>query len=224
MTLYKWSQTAALDASADGTINWAEGQSPSSVNNSGRAMMAATAKYRDDIAGAIVTSGASTAYSVSSYQGFDSAAHLGGQMVAFTPHVTNDATVTLNVDGLGPRPLRASPVELLAGTIIQGTPYVAVYNSSDAAFYLRGLYGNPYNVPLSAGLTTGGRWRRIRALHFRRGRRYRDRPIRRCSRCSARPGAPATDRRRSICLTREAVSPLSRTTWAASRHFASRTP
>lgn len=157
MTLYKWSQTAALDASADSTINWAEGQSPSSVNDSGRAMMAATAKYRDDIAGAIVTSGTSTAYTVSSYQGFDSAAHLGGQMIAFTPHVTNGATVTLNVDGLGARPLRASPgVELLAGTIIQGTPYVTVYNNSDAAFYLRGLYGNPYNVPLSAGLDYWG--------------------------------------------------------------------
>ena len=57
MTLYKWSQTAALDATADATINWAEGQAPSSVNDSARAMMAASAKYRDDIAGAIVTAG-----------------------------------------------------------------------------------------------------------------------------------------------------------------------
>ena len=55
MTFYKWSQTASADATADGTVNWAEGQSPSSVNDSARAMMAATAKYRDDIAGAIVT-------------------------------------------------------------------------------------------------------------------------------------------------------------------------
>jgi hypothetical protein len=55
MTIYKWSQTASVDAAADSTINWAEGQAPSSVNDSARAMMAATAKYRDDIAGAIVT-------------------------------------------------------------------------------------------------------------------------------------------------------------------------
>jgi microcystin-dependent protein len=157
MTLYKWSQTAALDATSDSTINWAEGQPPSSVNDAGRAMMAAIAKYRDDVAGAIVTSGTSTAYLVSSYQGFDGAVRLGGQAIAFTPHVTNGATVTLNVDGLGARPLRASPgVELLPGTIIQGTPYVAVYSSPDAAFYLRGLYGNPYNVPLGAGLDYWG--------------------------------------------------------------------
>lgn len=157
MTLYKWSQTASADATADSTINWAEGQAPSSVNDSARAMMAATAKYRDDIAGAIVTGGTSTAYTVSSYQVFDTLAHLGGQMIAFTPHTTNGATVTLNVDSLGAKPLRSAPnAELLAGTIVQGTPYVATYNNSDGAFYLQGFYGNSYNVPLGAGLDYWG--------------------------------------------------------------------
>jgi microcystin-dependent protein len=149
MTLYKWSQTASADATADSTINWAEGQSPSSVNDSARAMMAATAKYRDDIAGAIVTGGTSTAYSVSSYEAFDTLAHLNGQMIAFTPHITNGATVTLNVDSLGAKALRSAPgIEILAGTLVQGTPYVATYNNSDGAFYLHSFYGNPYNIPL----------------------------------------------------------------------------
>ena len=153
MTLYKWSQTASSDATADPTINWAEGQAPSSVNDSARAMMAATAKYRDDISGAVVTGGTSTAYTVASYEVFDTLAHLGGQMIAFTPHTTNGATVTLNVDSLGARPLRSAPnTELLAGTIVQGTPYVAVYNNSDGAFYLRGFYGNPYIIPIGAGM------------------------------------------------------------------------
>src|ERR1035438_7696823 len=129
MTLYKWSQTASSDATADSTINWAEGQAPSSVNDSARAMMAATAKYRDDIAGATVTGGTSTAYTVSSYQIFDTLAHLNGQVIAFAPHIANGVTVTLNVDSLGARPLRSSPgIELQAGTIIQGTPYVATYS------------------------------------------------------------------------------------------------
>src|ERR1700709_84949 len=108
MTLYKWSQTASADATADSPINWAEGQSPSSVNDSARGMMAATAKYRDDIAGAIVTGGTSTAYTVTSYEGFDTLAHMSGQMIAFTPHTANGTTVTLNVDGLGAKPLRTS--------------------------------------------------------------------------------------------------------------------
>jgi microcystin-dependent protein len=74
-------------------------------------------------------------------------------MIAFTPHVTNGATVTLNVDGLGAKPLRSAPnTELLAGVIIHGTPYAAVYNNSDGAFYLQGFFGNPYNIPLAAGL------------------------------------------------------------------------
>lgn len=151
MTLYKWSQTASADATADSTINWAEGQPPSSVNDSARAMMAAIAKYRDDIAGAIVTSGTSAAYVVNSYQVFQSLPQLNGQMIAFTPHTTNSATVTLNVDGLGAKPLRSAPgAELPAGTIIQGTPYVALYNNADAAFYLAGFFNNPYNVPIGS--------------------------------------------------------------------------
>ncbi|WP_339034901.1 tail fiber protein [Bradyrhizobium symbiodeficiens] len=157
MTLYKWSQTASADATADSTINWAEGQSPSSVNDSARAMMAAIAKYRDDVAGAIVTSGTSTAYIMSSSQGFDTLAHLNGQVIAFTPHVTNGAPVTLNVDGLGAKPLRSAPgAELSAGTIIQGTPYTAVLNHADGAFYLHGLFGNPYNIPIGAGFDYWG--------------------------------------------------------------------
>src|SRR4051812_12108138 len=153
MTLYKWSQTASADATADGTINWAEGQAPSSVNDSARAMMAATAKYRDDIAGAIVSGGTSTAYTISSYEVFDTLAHLNGQMIAFTPHATNGDTVTLNVDGLGAKPLRSAPgVELLAGTLSQGTPYVGTYNNSDGVFYLRGFYSTPFNVPFLGGL------------------------------------------------------------------------
>lgn len=153
LPFYNWSRTAASNATADATINWAEGQSPSSVNDSGRAMMASTAAFRDDIAGAITTGGTSTAFTVTSYQVFDTLAHLNGKLIAFTPHATNGATVTLNVDGLGAKPLRSSPsVELPAGTLILGTPYVALYNSSDAVFYLQGFYGQAYQVPIGGAM------------------------------------------------------------------------
>ena len=53
--------------------------------------------------------------------------------------------------------MRTAPnVELLAGTILQGTPYAAVYNNTDGAFYLQGFYGDPYNIPLAAGLDYWG--------------------------------------------------------------------
>lgn len=158
MPIFTWSQTSSSNASADPTINYREGQAPSTINDSARAMMSAVAKYRDDIAGAIVTSGTATAYTVSSNSSFDTLAHLNGQVIAFSPHTTNGAgPVTLNVDGLGAKALRSAPnAELLSGTLIQGTPYVAVYNNTDGAFYLQGFYGNPYNVPLSAGMDYWG--------------------------------------------------------------------
>ena len=42
MAFWSWSKTAASNATADATINWAEGQSPSSVNDPARA-----AEWRD---------------------------------------------------------------------------------------------------------------------------------------------------------------------------------
>jgi len=156
MSFWKWSRTANNNAAADGSINWAEGQAPSSVNDSARAMMAAAAKYRDDIAGAIVTGGTSTAYTISTYQSFDTLAHMDGAMISFTPHTTNGASVTLNADGTGAKPLRPAPgIELATGTLVQGTPYVCTYNNSDAVFFLKNFFGSnpaftPYLVPIGA--------------------------------------------------------------------------
>jgi len=149
MPFWEWSKTAASNATADPTINWAEGMSPSSVNDSARAMMARTAEWRDDVSGTIATAGTSSTYTLASNQGFDTLAHLAGALIAFVPHATSGSPATLNVDGLGARPLRTSPgVELAAGMLIQGTPYVATYNNVDGAFYLRGFYAQPYVIPV----------------------------------------------------------------------------
>jgi microcystin-dependent protein len=149
MAFWKWSRTASSNATADNTINWAEGMAPSAVNDSARAMMARLAEWRDDVSGTVATAGTSTAYTVASNQGFDNFADMNGAMLAFVPHATNGATVTLNVDGLGGKPLRFGPnLELQSGVLIQGTPYVVSYNNSDGAFYLQGGFANPYGVPL----------------------------------------------------------------------------
>jgi microcystin-dependent protein len=154
MPVYNWSTTPASNATADATINWAEGMAPSAVNDSARAMMAALAKLMGDISGAITTSGSATAYTVASNSGFDTLAHLHNQMIAFVPHATNTGTAgsqtTLNVDGLGAKPIRLAPsVEIPDGTLILGTPYVATYNNTDGAFYLQGIGSTfPYMIPL----------------------------------------------------------------------------
>jgi len=152
--LFNWSQTPASNANA--TYTWAEGMAPSSVNDSARGIMSDVAKWRDDISGAIATGGSSTAYTVTSYSTFTSLALMNGQMIAFTPHTTNGATVTLNVDGLGAKPLRPAPsVELQSGVLIQGTPYAAVYNNSDQVFYLFGVGAAPA-IPLGSSIDYWG--------------------------------------------------------------------
>lgn len=106
MTLWKWSTDPATNGSADATCPWPEGMAPAQVNDSSRGGMAAVAKYRDDISGKLATAGTSTAYTITSNQVFDTLAHMDGAMIAFSPHTTSGAAPTLNVDGLGAKPLR----------------------------------------------------------------------------------------------------------------------
>ena len=153
MPWFKWSKTATNNATADPTINWAEGQAPSSVNDSARAEMAAGAKFRDDISGTITTAGTSTAYTLTTNSVFDTLANMSGAMVAFVPHATNGATPTLNVDGLGAKALRSAPsVELPDGALVAGTPYVATYFNATNEWILQGGISNPYQIPLGGAM------------------------------------------------------------------------
>jgi microcystin-dependent protein len=155
--VWRWSKISASNATADSTINWAEGQAPSSINDSARAEMARVAQWRDDISGAILTTGTSAAYAISTNQVFDTQAHVKDQMLAFTPHATNTGACTLNVDSVGGTWIRAAPgVDLPSGTLITGTPYVVVYNSTDGVYYLQGGLSNPYGIPLAGGIDYWG--------------------------------------------------------------------
>lgn len=160
MPFFKWSRDAATNSTSDPTCPWPEGMAPSQVNDSARGNMAALRQWGDDIAGAIVTGGTSTAYTLSSYQGFDSFAHMDGQMIAFTPHVTNAAgSVTLNVDGLGARGIAIQTgvnAGTNAGILIAGTPYTATFSNGTGQWLLHGFYGNPYSIPLLGGLDYWG--------------------------------------------------------------------
>src|SRR5262245_8262342 len=115
-------------------------------------MSAAASKYRDDVPGAIATAGTGTAYTLASFQVFDTFAHMDGAMIAFTAHAGNAGACTLNVDGLGGKPLRSAPAtELLAGMLVAGTPYAATYYNVSGEWILRGLTGAP-GIPLGVAL------------------------------------------------------------------------
>src|ERR1700749_3859505 len=95
----KWSKTAATNATADATINWAENQDPGTVNDSARAMMAATANDSDDTRGPLPTGGTSTAYTLTTNSG--NTTQQDGLQVTAVIHTTNGAAATLNVDSIG---------------------------------------------------------------------------------------------------------------------------
>ncbi|WP_019224122.1 phage tail protein [Bartonella rattaustraliani] len=52
-TIYDWSLRASDNARVDTLINWSEGQPPSTVNNSARAMMQRFREYLSDVGGAL---------------------------------------------------------------------------------------------------------------------------------------------------------------------------
>lgn len=154
MPFFNWSKTAAPNGNSDPTQSWVEGQAPSSLNDSARALLAALAQQRDDQNGSLLTTGTSTAYSLSTNSNFTTAAFLSGQMIAFTPHATNGpGPVTMTIDSQANIPLRSAPsVELPAGVLIQGTPYFARFNMADGALYLNTFFGNPFGIPISGGM------------------------------------------------------------------------
>lgn len=148
-----WSTTAATNSTADSNINWAEGQAPSSVNDSARAMMASVAKFRDDTNGSITTGGTSTAFTVTSNQSFASLSAMGNAVIAFVPHTTSGAAPTLAVDGLTAKSIRfQTGVDLPSGALIQGTPYVVTYYASVGEFLIHNIGGDPWAVPLGVAL------------------------------------------------------------------------
>lgn len=132
-----WSQTAASNATADTNVNWAEGQAPSSVNDSARAMMASVAKWRDDNAGTLTTGGTSTAYTVTSNQVFASLAAMSGHTVRLKFNATNGASPTLNVDGLGAKAIvTVTGTAIGTATILANSIYSLTYANGSSEWIL----------------------------------------------------------------------------------------
>ena len=140
---YAWAKSllAASNATADSQINWAEGMSPSAVNDSARMMMGKTADWRDDIGGKLTTAGTSTAYTVATNQIFAALSDLDGRMITIVPHATSGAAPTLSVDGLTAIAINYSTGSAVpSGALKIGTPYALVYFSASTEFILLGAF------------------------------------------------------------------------------------
>src|SRR6266436_4424916 len=97
--IWAWSTTAASNGTADVLINFAEGQTRASLNDSDRGMMAALAKVRDLTNGSKTTGGSANAQTVTSGMAF--AAVPTGMRILVKNGFTNTASMTLNLDGIG---------------------------------------------------------------------------------------------------------------------------
>lgn len=133
MTLWKWSTTANDNDDADTTVNLREGWAPSIVNNSIRALMAAVAKWRDDLSGNIVTGGTATAFTITTNQGLTSLTD--GFCVTARMHTTSGANPTLAVDGLDAKNIRGEyGANIPDGALAEGRIYSFSYDNTDAGW------------------------------------------------------------------------------------------
>lgn len=157
--LWRWSSTASNNATIDPSISWAEGMSPSSVNDSARGMMARLANWRDDLSGKLVATGSTTAWALTSNEGIDPTP-LYGQTFTFTAPVTNAAGLTLAVDGGTAYPVYSSyTTPVPSGTLLQFSPYRVKFDGgvgTSGAWMLINFYSNPYTVPVGGMMPYDG--------------------------------------------------------------------
>lgn len=155
--LHVWSTTAASNGTADSNVNFAEGQAPSSVNDSARQVMAKIAEYAKDNAGTLTTAGTSTAYTIAAPNAtFASLSELNGQKLKVRFDATNGAAPTLNVNSLGAKAIQtASGTAVPTGAILANSIHDVTYDNSIPAFILSGAFAGSLGT-FGGNVTVGG--------------------------------------------------------------------
>ncbi|WP_317993752.1 tail fiber protein [Bartonella gliris] len=147
-SIYDWSLMASENAYADDMINWAEGQPPSSVNDSARAMMQRIKEYLLDNGGVTETQ-----FTVREYDNTTSirlttkslvTSYMNGIVVRFKAQGVNKGKTTVALNQLTALPVykaTADGIEPLRGGEVQsGGLYELVYSSDIAGKNLDGWF------------------------------------------------------------------------------------
>lgn len=128
MSVTDWSPQPSGNAVADRAIPARDGLAGREVPEAIRGLMAKTVALALDQGGALLTEGTSNAYTVSSKSGFSRL--IAGVQIALRFDRENTSTATLNLDGLGPKPIcDADGLPLLAGHIKSGRAARASYDA-----------------------------------------------------------------------------------------------
>lgn len=134
-SIYDWSIIASENAYVDESINWAEGQPPSSVNDSARVMMQRIKEYLLDNGGGIETQftvdreNKRTSLRLATKSFFDT--YMDGIVVRFKAQGVNSGITNISLNQLPPKPTYMATSEgimpLKGGEIQKGGLYELVY-------------------------------------------------------------------------------------------------
>ncbi|WP_336279005.1 tail fiber protein [Bartonella sp. CB175] len=155
--IYDWSLMADKNANSDDIINWAEGQPPSSVNDSARAMMQRVREYLADNGGSIDskfminTEEKTTSIILKTVSPI--AQYKNDIIVRFKASGENIGTTTVAVNNLGEKPIYKATdtgvIPLKGGELQAGGIYEMVYNDNASMEDHDGWYLlNPTPIPL----------------------------------------------------------------------------
>lgn len=156
-SIYDWSLLAANNANADTDINWAEGQAPSTVNNSARFMMQRLKEFVSDLGAIAAVGGSANVLTFSAESAFST--YSDGIRLTFRGGADNTGAVTLNVNAAGAKQVVKYTVDgetaLSAGEIQAGGIYEVIYSAA-----LNGAAGgwlilNPTSIPEPQAIASG---------------------------------------------------------------------
>lgn len=153
-SIYDWDLLAASNANADTDVNWAEGQAPSTVNNSARFMMQRIRELLSDLGGVVSAGGSANVLTVTAESAVSS--YIDGIRISFRASVDNTSAATLNVNAVGAKPVVKFTLDgeqaLGGGEMQAGCIYEVIYSAA-----LNGAAGgwlllNPTQQQIAAGL------------------------------------------------------------------------
>lgn len=131
-SIYNWDVIPANNATADADLTWAEGQAPSTVNNSGRQMMARSKELLIDLGGSLTVGGTANAITLAAQSAFTT--HDNGRIVSFKATTDNTGATSLNVNSIGSKAVvkmtEAGESPLLGAELQAGGIYTVQYTTA----------------------------------------------------------------------------------------------
>ncbi len=122
-------------ADSSNTDLFPEGMPFNAVNDGGRAVQGAIARWFGDSNGSVTATGSANAYAITSNRTI--ASLVNNTMMAWTANFTNTGAATLNLNGLGAKSIkRFNGSALASGDIISGQPVVTIYKSASDQWFM----------------------------------------------------------------------------------------